>query len=151
MWTRDLLPPDRIFNAKSNPWIPYLILSTKAVFHKKSTPSLHHYLQYLHRSYILFSIFISFLYHRKLPFEYWLYLSYISVPKPYIFPISKKLKLYHFYISENLYKNILADRIFPIKNGGSFPPHATSHIYYFPLHNLLCRNPDIIHKPNPLH
>ena len=33
---------------------------------------------------------------------------------------------------------------------GSFPPHATSHIYYFPLHNLLCRNPDIIHKPkNP--
>lgn len=27
-------------------------------------------------------------------------------------------------------------------------PYITSHIYHFPLHNLLCRNPNTIYKPN---
>ncbi len=77
------------------------------------------------------------------------YLYHFSVS--YTIAISKWTNvisiLYHWGFLENCHDKTN----FSQKNKGGFPPHTESHIYYFPLHNLLRCNSDIIHKTNPFH
>lgn len=110
-------------------------------------------ISFLHRSYIIPISFFRFIYH--------FYISGIFRDcRRYIIPISFFRFLHHCYIKkEKCYINpislglsgeLLQQNKFFSKNKGGFPPHVISHIYHFPLHNLLCGNPSIIYKTNLL-
>ena len=126
---------------KSNLRTPYLILYVKVqkLYHFYTVPT-----SYLYRFFdfyitsisLKFSVItdaISYLYHFSdfyiIAISWWT--SVISI-------------LYRCDLPENYHdKTKFSQKIRTVSR-----PYITSHIYHFPLHNLLCRNPNIIYKPN---
>lgn len=120
-------------------WTPYLILYVKVqkLYHFYTVPT-----SYLYRFFDFYIISISLKISVVAGTISYLY----HFSGFYIIAVSKRGNvisiLYHWCFPENYHSKTN----FLKKNRGSFPPHTESHIYYFPLYNLLCRNSDIIYK-----